>query len=396
MVMRKLLKLFCFCSISLTAQVNDVDLYVFGHSLIDWGTPTIPVPNRETAVPYWMNHIANHTGKNYAATGQFGFLPNHTIPPSPNWGYPSVISPWDDSTQTFASSSIDHILITAGNFIQYELPTGPHPLNNTTTAVDETNRIFDWVNQQKPNSRYYIYANWPEMDTQLPFPPNIPSANEISSFYSDSGTGNFAAWWETYQNDMLAARPNYNTRLIPVGKLISEIVNNVITTPIAFDNLYEDSSPHGRASTYFLAGLITYMAMYEEQPDLSNYDPGTTVIPEIRNNLTAINTYIWTELMAYNFSNGDSRVFYNTPLSNYDVLRNSISIYPNPAKDFITINGISSNHQIRLYSINGKKINCLINESQLNLTALENGIYFLKIEDNTRETITTFKIILNK
>lgn len=64
-------------------QVNQVDIYIFGHSLIDHRPPITPTPADETTVPHWLEDIATAAGKTYTATGQYGFLTNHlNLPPS--------------------------------------------------------------------------------------------------------------------------------------------------------------------------------------------------------------------------------------------------------------------------------------------------------------------------
>ena len=113
-----------------------------------------------------------------------------------------------------------------------------------------------------------------------------------------------------YQDLIVASRPELDTRLIPVGMIMSKILRDVIPNQIPFDELYEDSAPHGRANLYFLAGMVTYMAMYEENIPV-NYMPSTLISPAIRNNIETIRNFVWEELNNFNFPNGDSRVFYN-------------------------------------------------------------------------------------
>lgn len=76
------------------------------------------------------------------------------------------------------------------------------------------------------------------------------------------------------------------------------------------------------------------------------------------------------------------------------LLANSISIYPNPTKDFVTI--YSNKFQLKsmiLSDINEKTIIHTI-DTQINLSDLQNGFYFLKIITNEGYSITK-KIIRN-
>jgi hypothetical protein len=76
-----------------------------------------------------------------------------------------------------------------------------------------------------------------------------------------------------------------------------------------------------------------------------------------------------------------------------------IKIYPNPTKNLLNISSEKQLNSIELYSILGQKINTIYNTNgnnklQLNTSALNNGIYLVKIKT---ETVTmTKKIIIKK
>jgi len=86
----------------------------------------------------------------------------------------------------------------------------------------------------------------------------------------------------------------------------------------------------------------------------------------------------------------------NVGLINTEKISKTIEIYPNPAKTnlFIAANYDLSKSDISIYDILGKKVNVeeinYINKSniQLNISSLNNGIYFIKIylENNTHST----------
>lgn len=289
------------------AQLDSIELYAFGHSLIDHRPQ---YEQEETTILYWMYDIATHSNEIFRTTGQYGFLPNHdNLPPKSNWTYPTVPISWDESLETFAESDLTTVLITAANFIQGTPPQDPHPVDSTTTVIQSTDTIFNWTNVQKPNMRYYIYGNWPEIPSNV-FPP---PQNLIDSFHNQVISGNFANWWEVYHDSIMSAQPDLEVRLIPVGQIISKLhkSDSIIPTSIPFEDLYEDNDPHGKPTTYFLAGMITYMAMYEKQIPES-YMPSDTIHQAIRDSLSAINDFIWQELMNYNDENGVNRVFHGS------------------------------------------------------------------------------------
>lgn len=76
-------------------------------------------------------------------------------------------------------------------------------------------------------------------------------------------------------------------------------------------------------------------------------------------------------------------------LSNDDVDQDlSIRVYPNPAKDFITIRGLKQFADIEIYTISGIKVykGNYIPESQLNLN-LASGIYMIKVTEENKSVI---------
>lgn len=306
-----LLVLVIAISNNLTAQPIDQRMFVFGHSLIDHRPPAIPTPSDETTVLHWMHLLAAEAGNTYAGGGKYGFLPWHDdLPPFSQWGYDLVTPVWDSDYEPFSDANVTSIMITPANFIQYQPANMPHPIDYSTTVVNSTETIFDWVNQQEPGVKFYIYENWPEMNI-----PNFPPTNAEFATYNTFTQGSFHDWWVDYQDFMLASRPQLNTRLIPVGSIISKIITDLYPNQIPVTELYEDGDPHGRATIYFLAGLITYMATYEEQAP-STYTVPTIVHSTIRNNYTAVSNFIWNELVNFNLPNGDSRVFCTNPNPN--------------------------------------------------------------------------------
>ena len=100
--------------------------------------------------------------------------------------------------------------------------------------------------------------------------------------------------------------------------------------------------------------------------------------------------------------NGDSEVRIDnlvlvntTNLSAKDVLASKVKLFPNPAKDYITV--LANNVQISsvdIYSILGKKVlstKALVN-NRLNVSNLANGIYFMKL--NAEGISATKKIVI--
>ena len=75
-------------------------------------------------------------------------------------------------------------------------------------------------------------------------------------------------------------------------------------------------------------------------------------------------------------------------------ISSSIYVYPNPAQNYITIEGLTTNTNYQIIDISGKIIlsGKILNDSkQLDVSTLINGIYFLKVDTNTIR-----KVIINK
>jgi len=110
------------------------------------------------------------------------------------------------------------------------------------------------------------------------------------------------------------------------------------------------------------------------------------------------NPYNDNEIWVTSFGNGVYKAD-QTTLSISETSDNNIVVYPNPVKDIIHINGISSSNTIlrfSIYEINGKLVcsernHSLTQNNSLNVSFLQKGIYFIKIQ--TKKGNQTIKII---
>jgi len=101
--------------------------------------------------------------------------------------------------------------------------------------------------------------------------------------------------------------------MIPVGPILTKLLTGPLTDQIPVTDFYEDDAPHGRANLYFLASLITYVAIFGE-PAPAAYEPPALIHQQLRDNYAAINTLIWDELHAFNTDAGESRVFLDSAM----------------------------------------------------------------------------------
>ncbi len=259
-------------------RTDDMRLYIFGNSTINHATDT-----PETAVPYWLSGLSDAAGYDYAFDGQFS-----SLPVVPNWGFAGVPGAW---TGSFAGSDFNTVLITERNFVQYVSPTTP--LSDGTSAVDAALEIVDFVQAQEPGTDIFVYESWPDM---APFLANgfPPSASEWAA-YNAYAQGEFHDWWLEYISELEARRPDVNITMIPVGPILSRLLTETELSQIPVTDLYSDDAPHGTATLYFLATLVTYAGIYGEGAS-ATFEIPASVHPLVRENYGEILDFIDAEL----------------------------------------------------------------------------------------------------
>ncbi len=68
----------------------------------------------------------------------------------------------------------------------------------------------------------------------------------------------------------------------------------------------------------------------------------------------------------------------------FEATTEGLDLYPNPAKNFVKINGLKTNEKYAIYNILGAvvKSGTIANNEEISIAGLTNGMYFLKLEDN--------------
>lgn len=380
----------------LIAQAEDIRMFIFGHSLIDHRPPAIPTPSNETTVPHWVYLLAEAGGKSYAAGGQYGFLPQHAnLPPISQWGYDLVPPVWESDTEPFSAADISTVLITAGNFMQWQAPDAEYPTDPGVSPVSATEAIIDWINLQEEGVVFYIYENWPDM---APFLGNgfPPSENELAQYHL-STQSSFHDWWIEYQDFLLQSLPEEKVRMIPVGPIISGLLTETLAGQLSPTELYEDDAPHGRPTLYFLAGLITYMAIYGEEAP-SSFIPPETVSNVVQEQFEEITTYCWNALLDFNTAEGASRVFCELP-SSIEGKRTSvptIAVFPNPANGEVTVQTTAETYELTLFNLMGEALITYTGNTpifNLPISILPKGAYILQLRNIKDGAIVSERII---
>lgn len=391
------LLLFLLSSFWILAQNTNQRVYILGNSTIDHRPPAISTPSDETTVPHWISLLAQEANYSFSVGGQYGFLSNFDdLNWFSQWGYDIVPGVWESDVEPFSAANVNSFMLTTANFIQYQPVNEPYPLDESTTVLDATITIFDHAESLQSNMTYFLYQNWPEMDLAQAFPPTIPPQSEIDDYHNQT-ISSFHEWWINYQDSLLDLRPELNVRLIPIGYLISRILRDEIPGMIAFDELYEDSAPHGRATLYFLAGLINYMAIYEEKAPTSYIVP-TIIDPVIRNQYQDIVDFIWDELTRFNLPNGESRVFSSTVTSTVDLklAASHLTLYPNPTPGLFMITGELADYTIDILDVNGNLYQQLSNigtSVTVDINNLPIGLYFIRVRNLSNGNISLEKLL---
>ena len=374
---------------------KEVTMFIFGHSLIHHELQVIETPSQETSIPHWMHFLSEEAGNQLKVSGQYGFLPQHAnLPPIAQWGFDFVEGAWESDYETFAQAEFTHILLTPGNFIQWQPASENYPYENIS-PVSATNDILNWCDDQIGGLNYYIYENWPDMAAYLGdgFPPSISEWSDYNQYLQSD----FVDWFDDYHQIVKDAHPAKCVKLIPVGRLISELLETSPFDEINISELYEDDAPHGRPSIYFLASLISYMAIYEEKAPES-YQASNFIDPIITNNYQTVIDFFWNRLLSFNDENGASKVFCKLPSSNDEKLpaTNEFTLSPNPVKDQFRISNLNQELEVSLYDCAGRHLSSeLLNNptSTINVQDLPAGVYTVKINTKANNESMFLKLV---
>lgn len=115
--------------------------------------------------------------------------------------------------------------------------------------------------------------------------------------------------------------------------------------------------------------------------DSMNFHSGNYlyVVKTIKKEITASGSY-------YNVGAGSmASVAHINSLSS--LTQSQLKVYPNPTQNVINIEGKYLN--INLYDMQGREISIIVNNNQIDLKALDNGIYILKVVNQFNQEITT-------
>jgi hypothetical protein len=100
----------------------------------------------------------------------------------------------------------------------------------------------------------------------------------------------------------------------------------------------------------------------------------------------------WTKLMGLGKLNFGAYEIPSTPSGTSSLLKNNISVYPNPTSDILSIKGIQAVN-IRIYDVNGKEVLSADNVSSVNMKDFGRGIYYAEISTINGECLGVSKVV---
>jgi len=180
-------------------------------------------------------------------------------------------------------------------------------------------------------------------------------------------------------------------------------IGNWKTTKVTnMGGMFRDATSFNQDVSKWDVSMVTNMQFMFDSSDLSsdNYDKLLTAWSQ----LTLKQAVVFT-LGAVTYCNGaESRESMITTyswvitdggedcsnLGNEDEHLSNISIYPNPTRDILFIQGLSNPLKVSIYNVLGKLVLAEITSKDIDVKQLSKGIYILKIIDEQKETVRKF------
>ncbi|MEC8134387.1 MAG: T9SS type A sorting domain-containing protein, partial [Bacteroidota bacterium] len=109
-------------------------------------------------------------------------------------------------------------------------------------------------------------------------------------------------------------------------------------------------------------------------------------------NTLTVTSVTFARTVKFQFDNGNI-CFDSLDLNNQSVLSSTLtdiynlSIYPNPTKSMLFVDGNEDIISLELFSISGRSLMQVNNTNQLDISSFSTGVYFLKVNDGTTSVI---------
>lgn len=256
--------------------------------------------NASTRVPNWIQRFADaapNGGNNWTFGGQFGFFPQWAVPPRAFVKTEEAATIIDEYNASWTGASqIEVVSFVPDNFdgVWFD----PSAVTNMGAAYVPTllALIDAWeTNAPNTNRRYAVYAGWPQLNGYGGSNDDPTTVN--STGYANWvawGLGTYQTWMETLVAQLQAARPALDIRLHNINKATLMAFRDTVVSTVPVGTLFQDLSPHGRETWYFLAGVAEYMELYGEKPPAGfAFNPAWNVHATVTANYQAIVDHMW-------------------------------------------------------------------------------------------------------
>jgi hypothetical protein len=389
--------------------------YYFAHSLI-WHQKT---SSNQANIPYWLAEMEKAAGDTCLTSGKFA--PGQTgaaaLPPTQTWSFyyanenhGSAMKPND----AYKKNVHDNVVLTYMNWeivYDYGLNIGKRIPATNPKATDSIARIFRWMNTNDPGRNLYLYECWPKIETNLILDGinwssssgSAPNASQWAEYLALS-LGHSNSFWKDLQDSLINKSKIPDVKLIPSSMICTKLWQpGGLLDDFAVTSIFEDGGPHGRASSYFLAAMIVYAAQHQKAPT-KPFNSHIQIDQRILDRFSDISTFIMSELTAFNFPNGSSRVWYGAVTDIKEpvlVGKSKLLVYPNPTNNHITIdygdNANRSGYTLKITNTHGTTVFTTAIKQKTSYFDINDwgghGIYFVQIIDGQGNTIDIKKII---
>jgi len=383
--------------------------YYYAHSLIWHKKET----NSQANIPFWLAELEKAAGDKCLTSGKHVAIhwdpPSAKIPPPHSWSFSfsnhgSAMTP----NGPYVAGKHDHVVLTYMNWeIIYDwgASIGLRNPNTIHKATDSIAVIFSWLNKNDPGIFLNLYECWPKIEKNYIMggqdwslsTGNAPSSAQWVK-YLNYATGNSNGFWKDLQDSLIKKAGIVNTKLIPSSMICAKLWRQGgLLSDMPVDSIFEDLGPHGKPSSYFLTAMIVYSAQHKKPP-VKPFASHPQIDQRILDRFSSIGSFIMSELTAFNFQNGDSRVWGNLQTGIEEPRQldeNNIKIYPNPVKGVINIraDGKLIGSVYSIYDNTGRVV--LTGKLKAEITTIElgnlsGGIYMFGVGENMKQA---FKVI---
>ncbi|MEK7256811.1 MAG: T9SS type A sorting domain-containing protein [Bacteroidota bacterium] len=105
-------------------------------------------------------------------------------------------------------------------------------------------------------------------------------------------------------------------------------------------------------------------------------------------------SFLFIALAAFSQVSSDRHDYESSSLTNF-ARQTKISVYPNPATNFISVDNADNVKQINVFNLVGRKLksfDSIVKDEHYDVTDLQNGMYLVQILDFSNKIITTQRI----